>query len=177
MNLLIQTEVWSAVRPYDPGHRRLALDDVVPQLESDLLWEPLALDNMLLVTPFSVVLAGMLSRLCQRPGQSVCRTLGLYVVWIRVLPMAPPHLPHKWICSTPHGGCIHPFSSLVPRFPQGLQSLLRMMTDRRIGRLRLLRACGDDAGCLHRGPLRRWQGWYFLPPFCDLDLLGTEMRH
>ena len=145
------------LRPYDPGHRRLALVDVVPQLGSGLLREPLGLDNMLLDTRVSVVLAGMLSPLCLMTRQSSCRTLGLYVVWIRVLPMAPPHLLHEWICSTPHGGCIHPFSSSVPRIPQGLQSLLRMMPDRLIGRLRLLLACGDDAGCLHRGPLRpRW---------------------
>ena len=82
---LIQTEVWPAVRPYDPGHRRLALDDVVPQLESGPLREPLELDNMLLDTPVSVVLAGMLSRLCLTAGQSACRTLGLYVVRICVL--------------------------------------------------------------------------------------------
>ena len=69
------------------------MDDVVPQLESGPLWEPLGLDNMLLDIRVSVVLAGMLSRLC--------RTLGLYVVGIRVLPMAPPHLLHEWICSTP----------------------------------------------------------------------------
>ena len=116
--------------------------------------EPLGLDNMLLDIRVSVVLAGMLSRLCRTAGQSACRTLGLYVVWIRVLSMAPPHLLHKWFCSTPHGGCIHPFSSSAPCIPQGLQSLLRMKPDRQIGRLRLLHACGDDAGCLHRGPLR-----------------------
>ena len=56
----------------------------------------------------------MLSRLCRTAGQSVRRTLGLYVVWIHVLPMAPPHLLHEWICSTPQGGCIHPFSSSSP---------------------------------------------------------------
>ena len=118
---------------------------------------PLGLDNMLLDTRVSVVFAGVLSRLCRTAGGSACRTLGLYVVWIRVLPMAPPHLLDEWICSTPHGGCIHPLSSSVPRIPQGLQWLLRIMPDRRIGRLRLLHACGDDAGGLHRGPLRpRW---------------------
>ena len=88
---------------------------------------------MLLDTQVSVVLAGMLSRLCRTAGQSACRTLGLYVVWIRVLLMVPLHLLHEWICSTPHGGCIHPFSSSVPHTLQGLQSLLRMKPDRRIG--------------------------------------------
>ena len=47
-------------------------------------------------------------------------------------------------------------SQNTPCIPQGLQSLLRMKPDRRIGRLRLLLACGDDASCFHRGPLRSW---------------------
>ena len=99
---------------------------------------------MLLDTQVLVVLAGMQYRLSRTAGQSARTTLGLYVVWIHVLPMAPLNLLHEWICSTPHGGCIHPFSSSVPHTPQGLQSLLRMKPDSWIWILRLLHVCGDD---------------------------------
>ena len=72
LDLLIQTGVWPTVRPYDPGHRRLALDDVVPQLESGPLREPLGLDNMLLDTQVLVVLAGMQSRSALSDGGPEC---------------------------------------------------------------------------------------------------------
>ena len=105
---------------------------------------PLGLDNMVLDTQVLVVLAGMQSRLCRTADQSARRTLGLYLVWIHVQPMAPPHLPHEWICSTPHVGCTHPSSSSVPHTPQGLQSLLRMKPDSWIWILRQLHVCGGD---------------------------------